>query len=133
MAPKHPVPSSAYLGAYTHKSGDWLDGGRSYRLHIPPNAPAKLFWSVTLYDVDTRSLIVNEEKIADRSSRMNLKKNADGSVDIYCGPTLPRISSRTGFRRSQAKAGSLTSASTSRRRPTSTKAGHSVISKGSSE
>jgi hypothetical protein len=89
MAPKHPGPSSAYLGAYTDQSGDWLDGARSYRLHVPPDAPAKLFWSVTLYDVDTRSLLVNEQKIADRSSRMDLKKNADGSVDIYCGPTAP--------------------------------------------
>lgn len=89
MAPKRPGPSSAYLGAYTDKSGNWLDGARSYKLHVPPNAPAKLFWSVTLYDVDTRSLLVNEQKIADRSSRMDLKKNADGSVDIYCGPTAP--------------------------------------------
>ena len=89
MAPKHPGSSSAYLGAYTDKSGDWLDGARSYRLHIPPDAPAKLFWSVTLYDVDTRSLLVNKQKIADRSSRMDLKKNADGSVDIYCGPESP--------------------------------------------
>jgi hypothetical protein len=91
MAPKHPGPSSAYLGAYTDKSGDWLDGANYYKLHVPPNAPAKLFWSVTLYDVDTRSLIINEQKIADRSSRMNLKKNADGSVDIYCGPTAPAV------------------------------------------
>jgi hypothetical protein len=89
MAPKRPGPSSAYLGAYTDKFGDWLDGARSYRLHVPPAAPAKLFWSVTLYDVDTRSLLRNEQKIADRSSRMDLKKNADGSVDIYCGPTAP--------------------------------------------
>jgi hypothetical protein len=89
MAPKRPGPSSAYLGAYADKSGDWLDGARSYRLHVPPDAPAKLFWSVTLYDVDTRSLLVNERKIADRSSRMDLKRNADGSVDIYCGPDAP--------------------------------------------
>ena len=84
-----PGPSSAYLGAYTDKSGNWLDGGRSYRLHVPPNAPAKLFWSVTLYDVDTRSLLVNSQKIADRSSRMDLRKNDDGSVDIYVGPKAP--------------------------------------------
>ena len=90
MAPKHPGPSSAYLGAYTDKSGDWLDGARSYRLHVPPDAPAKMFWSVTLYDVDTRSLLVNDQKVADRSSRMDLKKNGDGSVDIYAGPTAPR-------------------------------------------
>jgi len=89
MAPKRPGPSSAYLGAYKDKSGEWLDGGRSYRLRVPPNPPIKLFWSVTVYDVDTRALILNEQKIADRSSRMDLRKNTDGSVDIYCGPKAP--------------------------------------------
>ena len=89
MAPKRPGPSSAYLGAYKDKAGKWLDGGTSYWLHIPPNPPINLFWSVTVYDVDTRALILNEQKIADRSSRMDLRKNADGSVDIYCGPRAP--------------------------------------------
>ena len=89
MAPKRPGPSSAYLSAYKDKTGQWLDGGRSYRLRVPPNAPIKLFWSVTLYDVDTRALILNKQKIADRSSRMDLRKNDDGSVDIYCGPEAP--------------------------------------------
>jgi len=89
MAPKHPGPSSAYLSAYKDKSGEWLDGGISYRLHVPPDPPVKLFWSVTLYDIDTRALILNDDKIADRSSRMDLKKNDDGSVDIYCGPNAP--------------------------------------------
>jgi hypothetical protein len=89
MAPKRPGPSSAYLGTYKDKAGEWLDGGRSYRLRVPPNPPIKLFWSVTVYDVDTRALILNDQKIADRSSRMDLRKNADGSVDIYCGPKAP--------------------------------------------
>jgi hypothetical protein len=89
MAPKRPGPSSAYLGAYKDKSGQWLDGGASYRLRVPPSAPIKLFWSVTLYDVDTRALILNEQKIADRSSRMDLRKNEDGSIDIHCGPKAP--------------------------------------------
>jgi hypothetical protein len=89
MAPKRPGPSSAYLGAYKDKAGEWLDGGNSYRLRVPANPPIKLFWSVTLYDIDTRALIVNDQKIADRSSRMDLRKNDDGSVDIYTGPTAP--------------------------------------------
>jgi len=89
MAPKRPGPSSAYLSAYKDKAGHWLDGGTSYRLHVPPNAPIKLFWSVTVYDVDTRALIRNDQKIADRSSRMDLRKNTDGSVDIYTGPKAP--------------------------------------------
>jgi hypothetical protein len=89
MAPKRPGPSSAYLGAYKDKAGEWLDGGHSYRLCVPPNPPIKLFWSVTVYDADTRALILNEQKIADRSSRMDLRTNDDGSVDIYCGPKAP--------------------------------------------
>jgi hypothetical protein len=89
MAPKRPGPSSAYLGAYKDKTGEWLDGGTSYLLRVPPNPPVKLFWSVTVYDVDTRALILNEQKIADRSSRMDLRKNDDGSVNIYCGPKAP--------------------------------------------
>jgi hypothetical protein len=89
MAPKRPGPSSAYLSAYKDMAGQWLDGGRSYRLRVPPNPPIKLFWSVTLYDVDSRALILNPQKIADRSSRMDLRKNEDGSVDIYCGPKAP--------------------------------------------
>ena len=89
MAPKRPGPSSAYLGAYKDKAGEWLDGGCTYRLRVPPNPPIKLFWSVTVYDADTRALILNEQKIADRSSRMDLRKNGNGSVDIYCGPKAP--------------------------------------------
>jgi hypothetical protein len=89
MAPKRPGPSSAYLSAYKDQAGQWLDGGSLYRLRVPPNPPIQLFWSVTLYDVDTRALILNEQQIADRSSRMDLRKNADGSVDIYCGPKAP--------------------------------------------
>jgi hypothetical protein len=89
MAPKRPGPSSAYLSAYKDMTGEWLDCGRSYRLRVPSDPPVKLFWSVTVYDVGTRALILNEQKIADRSSRMDLRKNADGSVDIYCSPKAP--------------------------------------------
>jgi hypothetical protein len=88
MAPKRPGLSTAYLGAYKDDDGEWLDG-RSYRLRVTPNPPIKLFWSVTGYDADTRALILNDQKIADRSSRIDLRKNDDGSVDIYCGPNAP--------------------------------------------
>jgi hypothetical protein len=59
-------------------------------LHVPPDAPAETFWSITLYDVATRCLLQNEQKIADRSSRMDLIINKDGSVDIYMGPDAPK-------------------------------------------
>jgi len=78
-----------YLAAYQDKDGDWLDGGLDYILHLPPDVPAELFWSITLYDVTSRCLIVNDQGIPDRSSNMDLLVNEDGSVDIYMGPTIP--------------------------------------------
>lgn len=85
-----PGVGSIYLAAYKDKAGQWLDGGKSYRLRVPANPPAKQFWSVTLYDVDTRGLLDNTQQLADRSSRMQLAKNTDGSVDVHVGPTAPK-------------------------------------------
>ncbi len=90
MATQKPGVGQAYLGAYKDNRGVWLDGGTSYRLHVPPNPPMKEFWSITVYDVDTRCIIDNTQQIADRSSRMDLIKNDDGSVDIYFGPKAPK-------------------------------------------
>ncbi|MGR5349758.1 DUF1254 domain-containing protein [Vibrio mediterranei] len=78
-----------YLAAYKDSDGDWLDGGVNYSLHVPANAPAKTFWSITAYEVSTRTLINNDYQVADRSSRMDLVENDDGSVDIYIGPDKP--------------------------------------------
>ena len=48
------------------------------------------FWSITLYDVSTRALIDNKTEITDRSSRQDIVKNADGSVDLHLGPKAPK-------------------------------------------
>ena len=89
MGSKKPGYGQAYLGAYKDSKGNWLDGSKNYKLHIPPNPPAKQFWSLTLYDVSTRCLLNNEQEIADKSSRMDLLTNEDGSVDLYFGPKAP--------------------------------------------
>ena len=89
MVTKTPGVGQVYLGTYKDKEGNWLDGASTYRLHVPPNPPVKQFWSLTVYDVNTRSLIENEQRRADRSSREDIKKNADGSVDLYVGPKAP--------------------------------------------
>ncbi|MEU6919205.1 DUF1254 domain-containing protein [Streptomyces olindensis] len=87
---KKPGSGSAYLAAYYDKTGAAFDGGKTYRLHVPSGVPAKLFWSVTLYETDTRGLIQNKQQIVDRTSRQDLKKNADGSIDIVMGPKAPK-------------------------------------------
>ena len=78
-----------YMAAYKDADGDWLDGAVDYTLHIPPDPPAEAFWSLTLYDVTSRAIILNDTQKADLSSRRDLLMNADGSVDLYFGPNAP--------------------------------------------
>ncbi|WP_248767286.1 DUF1254 domain-containing protein [Pseudomonas sp. MWU12-2345] len=80
---------SGYLTAYHDKKGAVLDGGKTYKLHVPANPPAKLFWSITLYDTQSRTFIQSAQQIVDRSSKDDLIRNADGSVDIVMGPKSP--------------------------------------------
>jgi hypothetical protein len=61
-------------------------GSNTYKLHVPPNAPAKDFWSISLYDSETRSLVQNQSTIPAVSSYDKLKVNEDGSIDLYFGP-----------------------------------------------
>lgn len=90
MKSQTPGLGQAYLGCYTDAEGAWLDGGRSYSLHVPPDPPAKLFWSATVYDAWTRCLVDNDQQRGDRGSRdADLVLNPDGSVDLRFGPTPP--------------------------------------------
>ncbi len=86
MTTKTPGVGSAYLGGYRDSNGNWLDGSKNYKFRVPPNAPMKQFWSVSVYSQATRTLIENGTDRADRSSRDNLVTNPDGSVDLYFGP-----------------------------------------------
>ena len=82
---------SAYLGSYYDADGNALMGANNYSLHIEPNPPAALFWSITVYDIKNRLIIQNETRRADLSSRSEkLVKNSDGSVDLYFGPAAPK-------------------------------------------
>ena len=78
-----------YLETQKDKAGNWLDGGKNYKLTVPANAPVKQFWSFTVYNNDDRCLI-NKDGRSDLSSRMKLAWNNDGSVDLYFGPKKPK-------------------------------------------
>lgn len=77
-----------WLGA-RDRSGAYLDGGKSYKLTVPLPAPAKLFWSVTVYDPDSRSQIQTDQEKAALRSLFELKDKTGSSVDLYFGPTAP--------------------------------------------
>src|SRR5262249_6238733 len=59
MVSKTPGIGSAYLGAYKDKNNHWFDGTKTYKLHVPPNPPAKNFWSLTIYDTYDRVQLNN--------------------------------------------------------------------------
>lgn len=81
---------SQYMAAFVDAKGAPLDGGRNYRLRLPPNVPVKDFWSVILYDNQTRSMLQTDQRWpAATSQNPNLKTNPDGSVDVYFGPKAP--------------------------------------------
>lgn len=86
-----PVPGegSWYASAFRDGTGAFLDGAKNYRLRVDANPPARQFWSVTVYDNRTRSMIDTDQQRAGLSGHDNLKKNADGSVDLYFGPNAP--------------------------------------------
>jgi hypothetical protein len=71
------------------KNGDAFDGGNTYRLNVPPNAPVEQYWSVTAYDRETHALIKGMPRASRASNASDVQKNADGSVDIYFGPRAP--------------------------------------------
>lgn len=82
---------SAYLGSYYDADGNALMGGNNYSLHIEPNPPAALFWSITVYDIANRLIIQNDTRRSDLSSRSEeLVTNSDGSVDLYFGSEAPK-------------------------------------------
>jgi hypothetical protein len=90
MKSRTPGKGQAYLGAYTDATGQWLDGGTAYTLHVPAEPPAKLFWNVTVYDAQTRCLVDNPQQRGDRGSRdTDLAYNQDGSVNLHFGPEAP--------------------------------------------
>jgi hypothetical protein len=80
---------SQYLRSARDSKGDWLNGSQAYRLRVPANMPVTEFWSVTVYDYETRSLVQTDTDVAAKSSYDKLQPNADGSIDIYFGPKPP--------------------------------------------
>jgi hypothetical protein len=89
MAARNVGVGSQYLIAYLDKDGNALDGSKTYKIHLPPNVPAKDFWSFTLYDNQTRSMLQTDQRFPGVDSLGEVKANADGSYDIYFGPKAP--------------------------------------------
>ncbi len=89
FSPKHLGAGQFYLMTIVDKAGKPFDGGGTYRLNVPANAPVKLYWSATVYDRATHALIRDMKWSSRSSNTPGLQKNADGSVDLYFSPKAP--------------------------------------------
>jgi hypothetical protein len=89
FTPKHLGKGQFYLMTTRDKRGEPLDGSRSYRLTVPTHAPVRQYWSATVYDLATHTLIRDLPRPSRSSQSPGLQANADGSVDVYFGPRPP--------------------------------------------
>jgi hypothetical protein len=84
---------SQYLSAFVDSNGDYFDGSKTYKLTLPPNIPAGKFWSLTLYDNQSRSMLQTPQRYPRAGSQSYPSPaavaNADGSTTVYFGPTKP--------------------------------------------
>ncbi|KQU93592.1 hypothetical protein ASD00_23170 [Ensifer sp. Root31] len=78
-----------YPNAFRDADGDYLSGDVNYKLTLPKDIPAKIFWSVTVYDPVTGSGLDNGQPFPSLNTMDKPVQNADGSTDIYFGPKSP--------------------------------------------
>jgi hypothetical protein len=86
---KHLGSGQFYLMSTKDDKGRALDGGRTYKLTVPPKAPVSQYWSAVVYDRDTHALIRDASWPGRSSLSQGLATNPDGTIDLYFGPKAP--------------------------------------------
>jgi len=85
---------SQYLVAFMDSKMKYLDGSKTYTIALPPKVPQARFWSLTLYDNQTRSMLVTPQRFPRAGSQSfptsAAEANKDGSTTIHVGPELPK-------------------------------------------
>ena len=84
---------SQYLLAMTDADKNHFDGAKTYKVTLPKGIPEANFWSFTLYDNMTRSMLDTPQRYPRAGSQSYpspaAEASADGSTTIYFGPTQP--------------------------------------------
>jgi hypothetical protein len=84
---------SQYLIANVDKQGVPFDGSKTYRVVLPKDIPAARFWSFTVYDNQSRSMLQTPQRFPRAGSQSYpspaAAPKADGSTTIYFSPKQP--------------------------------------------
>jgi hypothetical protein len=70
-------------------NGQFLNGSNTYKLHLPPNPPAALFWAVTAYNVTDGTMPETKQLLPSTNGYYNIPKQSDGSIEIWFAPEKP--------------------------------------------
>lgn len=85
-----PPPPQRYIKTYETDRGGRLNGNSTYKLTVPQPVPGKLFWSVTVYDNETRSEVVTDQNSAALRSLFELRGGTtETPLDLYFGSEAP--------------------------------------------
>ena len=94
MIMRLPDVGSQYLFGIVDASGKPFDGAKTYKVTLPPKIPAAKFWSFTLYDNQTRSMLQTPQRFPRAGSQSYpspaAEADADGSTTVYFGPEQAR-------------------------------------------
>lgn len=84
---------STYLWTMVDSDNNYFDGAKTYKVRLPKDIPAEKFWSFTLYDTMTRSMLDTPQRYPRAGSQSYPSPAAeaasDGSTTVYFGPTQP--------------------------------------------
>jgi hypothetical protein len=84
---------SQYLGVFVDSKGEYFDGAKTYKVTLPPNIPAAKFWSLTVYDNQSRSMLATPQRFPRSGSQSYptpaAVANDDGSYTVYFSPKKP--------------------------------------------
>jgi hypothetical protein len=89
FGPVVPPPPPLYIKTYETDKHERLNGSHTYHLRVPANVPTSQFWAVDVYDAATSAFIRESPVVGLDSYNQKLKKNTDGTVDVYFAPKPP--------------------------------------------
>lgn len=112
MVMRIPGVGSQYLMAFLDSAGKAFDGAKTYKVRLPKNIPAAAFWSLTVYDNQTRSMLLTSQKYPRAGSQSYpspaAEPNSDGSVTVYFAPQQPKGIARGNWIQTDSKKGWFT-------------------------
>jgi hypothetical protein len=112
MIMRIPGVGSQYLMAFLDRDANPFDGAKSYKVTLPKNIPAAAFWSLTLYDNQTRSMLQTPQKYPRAGSQSYPSPAAeaadDGSITVYFAPEQPDGVARGNWIQTDPKKGWFT-------------------------